>query len=83
MVDAIGRTLIRLLVTRRKSVAVGHCRQANLSSRLDLKGAYRRMGGGLAIAIAAPSWWSGCDPMPVVGAPPISATLIINFIYRF
>src|SRR5712664_3851246 len=66
MADAIGRTLIRLLVTRRNLLQWVTAAQANLSSRLDLKGAYRRMGGGLAIAIAAAilvewlrpdAWW--------------------------
>jgi len=66
MVDAIGRTLIRLLVTRRNLLQWVTAAQANLSARLDLKGAYRRMSGGVAIAIAVAilvvwlrpdAWW--------------------------
>ena len=53
MVDAIGRTLVRLLVTRRNLLQWVTAAQANLSSRLDLGGAYRRMSGGVAIAVAA------------------------------
>ncbi|HXO15236.1 MAG TPA: protein ndvB, partial [Steroidobacteraceae bacterium] len=43
MVDAIGRTLFRLLVTHRNLLQWVTAAQANLSSRLDLGGAYRRM----------------------------------------
>src|SRR2546430_14967887 len=53
MVDAIGRTLVRLLVTRRNLLQWVTAAQANLSSRLDLGGAYRRMSGGVAIGVAA------------------------------
>src|SRR5207248_3295087 len=66
MVDAIGRTLVRLLVTRRNLLQWVTAAQANLSSRLDLGGAYRRMSGGVAIGVAAAvlvewlrpdAWW--------------------------
>ncbi|HEY4747582.1 MAG TPA: hypothetical protein VIH38_08450, partial [Steroidobacteraceae bacterium] len=66
MVDAIGRTLFRLLVTRRNLLQWVTAAQANLSSRLDLRGAYRHMSGGVAIAVAAAilvewlrpdAWW--------------------------
>src|SRR5205085_6423165 len=68
MVDAIGRTLVRLLVTRRNLLQWVTAAQASLSSRLDLGGAYRRMSGGVAVAVAAAilveslrpdAWWVG------------------------
>ncbi len=53
MADAIGRTLFRLLVTRSNLLQWVTAAQAQLSDRLDLAGAYRRMSGGVAIAVAA------------------------------
>ncbi len=53
MVDAIGRTLFRLLVSRRNLLQWVTAAQANLRPRLDLNGAYRRMSGGVAIALLA------------------------------
>src|SRR2546430_12679504 len=54
MVDAIGRTLVRLLVTRRNLLQWVTAAQASLSSRLDLGGAYRRMSGCPAPPAAPP-----------------------------
>jgi cyclic beta-1,2-glucan synthetase len=53
MVDAIGRTLFRLLVSRRNLLQWVTAAQANLTPRLDLNGAYRRMSGAVAIALLA------------------------------
>ena len=50
MVDAIGRTLFRLLSGRNLLQWVTAA-QARLDSRLTLPGSYRRMGGAVAIAI--------------------------------
>jgi cyclic beta-1,2-glucan synthetase len=53
MVDAIGRTLFRLFVSRRNLLQWVTAAQANLRPQLDLNGAYRRMSGGVAIALLA------------------------------
>ena len=50
MMDAIGRTLFRLLVTQRNLLQWVTAAQAKQSFRLTLPGAYRRMGGAVAIA---------------------------------
>ena len=53
MTDAIVRTLFRLLVTRRRMLEWVTAAQATLGPRLDLRGFYRRMAGGVALAAAA------------------------------
>ena len=53
MLDAIARTLFRLFVSRRNLLQWVTVAQANLGPRLDLATAYRRMSGGVAIAIFA------------------------------
>ena len=53
MSDAIVRTLFRLLVTRRRMLEWVTAAQATLGPRLDLRGLYRRMAGGVALAAAA------------------------------
>ena len=49
MIDAIGRTLFRLLVSRRNLLQWVTAAQAKLSFRLTLPAAYRRMAGAVAI----------------------------------
>ena len=53
MIDAIARTLFRLFVSRRNLLQWITAAQANLSSPLDIRSAYRRMSGGVAVAMAA------------------------------
>ena len=53
MSDAIVRTLFRLLVTRRRMLEWVTAAQATLGRRLDLRGLYQRMAGGVALAAAA------------------------------
>ncbi len=53
MIDAIGRTLFRLFVSRRNLLQWVTAAQANLMPRLDLYSAYRRMSGGIVIALIA------------------------------
>ncbi|HTR63577.1 MAG TPA: glucoamylase family protein, partial [Candidatus Binataceae bacterium] len=53
MADAIGRTLFRMFVTRGRMLEWTTAAQASLRSRLDLPGFYRRMGGAIALALAA------------------------------
>ena len=50
MVDAIGRTLFRLFVSRRNLLQWMTAAQARLSFRPTLASAYRRMAGAVAIA---------------------------------
>jgi len=52
MGDAIGRTLVRLLVTRRHLLEWVPAAQATIGPRLDLLGFYRRMAGAVVIGIA-------------------------------
>src|SRR6185503_19234853 len=47
MTDAIGRTLIRLFLTRRHLLEWVTAAQATIGPRLDLLGFYRRMAGAL------------------------------------
>jgi cyclic beta-1,2-glucan synthetase len=53
MADAIGRTLARLLVTRRNLLEWTTASQTKGSLDLDLPGFYRQMAGGVAIAAVA------------------------------
>ncbi len=53
MIDAIGRTLFRLFVSRRNLLQWVTAAQANLRAQLDLNSAYRRMSGGVVIAMSA------------------------------
>ena len=53
MIDAIGRTLARLYVTRRSLLEWTTAAQAKASHDLDLTGFYRRMAGGVVLAVAA------------------------------
>src|SRR6185436_16825566 len=54
MGDAIGRTLVRLTVTRRHLLEWVPAAQATTRARLDLLGFYRRMAGAVEIGIAFP-----------------------------
>ena len=76
MADAIGRTLFRLLVSRRHLLDWVTAGQAMVSPRLDLPGFYRQMSGGVAIGgVAAIAVW-------LVGneAWPVAAPLVIAWI---
>jgi len=65
MGDAIGRTLVRLLLTRRRLLEWTTAAQAGMRPRLDLPGFYRQMAGGLVLGLLlgagglllAPSPW--------------------------
>jgi cyclic beta-1,2-glucan synthetase len=51
--DAMARTLVRLFITRRNLLEWVTAAQSSYSGKYDLAGAYRRMGGGVAVALAA------------------------------
>jgi cyclic beta-1,2-glucan synthetase len=53
MGDAIGRTLVRLLVTRRHLLEWVPAAQATIGPRLAFFGFYRRMAGAIVIGVAA------------------------------
>ena len=53
MMDAILRTLFRLLVSKRNLLEWVTAAQSQLSARLDLPSAYRRMGASVALAVIA------------------------------
>lgn len=70
MADAIGRTLIRLFITRRHLLEWVTAAQASLGPRLDLAGFYRRMAsapltGILALSVA---WLAGNGTWPLAAA---------------
>ena len=56
MGDAIGRTLVRLLVTRRHLLEWVPAAQAAIGPRLDLLAFYRRMAGAVFIGVAGLSF---------------------------
>ncbi len=66
MTDAIARSLVRMYVTHRRRLEWVTAAQAKSGLRLDLRGFYRRMGGGvvLAGAAAAAVAWRGGDAWP-------------------
>jgi cyclic beta-1,2-glucan glucanotransferase len=63
MMDAIGRTLFRLLISRRNLLEWVTAAQAQISARLGLAGIYRRMSGSVLIALVAAGLvgWVGRD----------------------
>ncbi|MFL6564065.1 MAG: glycosyl transferase, partial [Burkholderiales bacterium] len=67
MADAIGRTLYRLLVSRRHLLDWVTAGQAAISRRLDLPGFYWHMAGGPVFALVAIVivWWKASDAWPV------------------
>ncbi len=84
MADAIGRTLFRLLVSRRHLLDWVTAGQAMVSPRLDLPGFYRQMSGGVAIGIVAAIavWLVGNDAWPVA-APFVLAWIAAPAIARW
>ena len=88
MIDAISRTLFRLLVTRRNLLQWVTAAQTNLSSRLDLSSAYRRMSGGIVIATAAaaligylrPDAWGVATPFLILwlAAPAVAVWISLS-----
>jgi len=73
MVDAIGRTLARLYVTRRNLLEWTTAAQAKASGALDVAGFYRQMAGGVALAAAVAVLVLVVKP----GAGPIAAPFIV------
>src|SRR6185503_16744314 len=63
MTDAIARSLARMYVTHRRRLEWVTAAQAKSGLRLDLRGFYRRMSGGVALAAVAAAVvaWRGGD----------------------
>ena len=73
MCDAIGRTLVRLLVTRRHMLEWVTAAQAKFSLPLDVRGFYQRMAGGVVLAAAAGGIIACVEP----AALPIAAPFVL------
>src|SRR5438128_154523 len=85
MVDAMVRSLLRVYVTHRHLLEWVTAAQAKAGLRLDLRGFYQRMGGGVALAIAAaaaiawgrPTAWPVALPFLLLwAASPVAARSI-------
>jgi cyclic beta-1,2-glucan synthetase len=70
MTDAIVRTLFRLFVSRRRLLEWVTAAQAKLNCRLDLRGSFLRLAGGVALAAVAAVLvvWIGNGPR-LIAAP--------------
>ncbi len=83
MADAIARTLYRLVVRRRLLEWVTAA-QAHQGPRLDLPGYYRRMAGGLGLALGAGVVVAGTDgASPGIAAPFVALWLLAPAIARW
>ena len=70
MTDAIVRTLFRLFVSHRRLLEWVTAAQAKLTTRLDLRGFYRSMAGGVVLGAAAAMFVvSGDNRAGLVAAP--------------
>ena len=78
MGDAIGRTLVRLFVTRRHLLEWVTAAQATIGPRLDLLGFYRRMAvaPGIGVLAAFAAWLAGRGTWPL--AVPFAALWIAS-----
>jgi cyclic beta-1,2-glucan synthetase len=78
MLDAIGRTLLRLFVTRRRMLEWVTAAQANVGPLLPLAGFYRRMAGGVALGVAAAGVVAALGRESLGIALPIAALWILS-----
>ena len=70
MGDAVGRTLVRLFITRRHLLEWVPAAQAMIKPRLDLLGFYRRMAGGVGLSVlVAPILLLARDGAWILAAP--------------
>src|SRR2546425_4926885 len=85
MADAMVRSLLRVYVTHRHLLEWVTAAQAKVGLRLDLRGFYQRMGGGVALAIAGaaaiawgrPTAWPVALPFLLLwAASPVAARSI-------
>jgi cyclic beta-1,2-glucan synthetase len=73
MTDAIARTLFRLFVRRQRLLEWMTAAQSNACVRLDLRGTYRWMSGGVALTAGAAAVVAGMEP----DSWPIAAPFLI------
>jgi cyclic beta-1,2-glucan synthetase len=73
MGDAIARTLVRVYVTHRRLLEWMTTAQAKAGLRLDLHGFFRRMMGGVALAVAAAAVVAYVGPAALPAALPFVA----------
>ncbi len=76
MIDAIGRTLFRLCVSRRNLLQWVTAAQTNLRPQFDLDSAYRRMSGSLLIALICAALVGHLRP----GAWPVALPFVLLWI---
>ena len=76
MADAIARTLFRLFVRRRRLLEWVTTAESKASGRLDLRGTYRWMCGGVALAVGAPAILARMKPE----SWPIAAPFLILWV---
>ena len=78
MGDAIARTLFRLLVTHRRMLEWITAAQANLTERLDLLGFYRRLAGGVILALVAAVMVARMDHRAALMAMPFIVLWVLS-----
>jgi cyclic beta-1,2-glucan synthetase len=77
MLDAISRTLYRVLVSRRHLLEWVSAAETQAARRLDWLGCHRQMAGGLALAALVALWlWLGDPAASSVGAPVVLLWLL-------
>ena len=88
MLDAIGRTLFRLFISRRNLLQWVTSAQTNLGPELDLNAAYRRMSGAVVIATISaaligdlrPDAWGVATPFVIlwIASPAIAVWISLS-----
>jgi cyclic beta-1,2-glucan synthetase len=71
MLDAIARTLHRVLISRRRLLEWVTAAQASARERLDLLGCHQQFGGGLALTVAVACGLSLAAPDAIAVAAPL------------
>ena len=71
MIDAIARTLQRVLVSRRRLLEWVTAAQTQAGRRLDLVGCHRQMFGGLVLTASVALWLQLADPAAIAVAAPM------------
>jgi len=75
--DAIGRALVRVLVTRRRLLEWRTARDAQRASQVGLTGSIRAMWIGPVLAVALAAWLARMDTSALFGAAPLLALWVV------